>query len=530
MKKNHIIAVAVAIALWCGFMVYRHNRNKGDSAAYRGYNQKQMQEIARKSPRAAMVLIGRALDRYHKEQGKYPSNIQEIYPKYLASKSLIDDIDFHYEPKGNDFYLSTAFSVGQKRMLAYMEKDLRPKIDKGIMIAAPVPEAKPVEEPVVTQKKGLSNEAKLALARENLLNALREGRFNIASVSLPGENETRLISAAMPKVISVGESDVELGAEAELGHKYLVWKGKTGVLGFGNVQYPDTKTLSIFSYGRWFHVQAPPTKGHDAVSTRADTVTGKRGVREIAADFGSSCLVWKDQRGAVGFGNVEYPQKNVASVFDTDAWINVETPSVPVATVPKDDLASTERKSPEMIASKLGGRFLVWKDQHGTLGFGNVEYPEKDLESVFQPDGWVNMPRSPLGAETGAEEDHSKPQKKPSEKIVSELGNRFLVWKDKQGTLGFGNVQYPEKNLDAVFHTDSWINTEQVSVPEGPIVVKDPEAQGEKSSESLAAAFSTRHLVWKDKHGTLGFGNVQYPETNAISGIHVNGTWEPMAH
>ena len=77
---------------------------------------------------------------------------------------------------------------------------------------------------------------------------------------------------------------------------------------------------------------------------------------------------------------------------------------------------------------------------------------------------------------------------------------------------------------------EGWINTEQAHVPEGPNVVKDPEAQGEKSSESLAAAFSTRYLVWKDKHGTLGFGNVQYPETNAISSVRVNGSWESIAH
>ena len=266
------------------------------------------------------------------------------------------------------------------------------------------------------------------------------------------------------------------------------------------------------------------------MSTKADSVKRKRDVGEIAADLGSSYLVWKNQRGAVGFGNVQYPQKNVTSVFDTDAWINVEAPSVPRETVPKDDLATTEKKSPEMIASGFGGRFLVWKDQHGTLGFGDAQYPETNLASVFKADSWISMPRSPLGAETGAEEDHSTPQKKPFEKIVSELGNRFLVWKDKQGTLGFGNVQYPEKNLKAVFHTDGWINTEQAHVPEEPSVVKNPGAQGEKSSESLAAAFSTRYLVWKDKHGTLGFGNVQYPKTNAISGIHVNGTWEPMAH
>jgi hypothetical protein len=59
-------------------------------------------------------------------------------------------------------------------------------------------------------------------------------------------------------------------------------------------------------------------------------------------------------------------------------------------------------------------------------------------------------------------------------------------------------------------------------------IEKDIVPQKGKSPETVASKFSTRHLVWKDKHGTVGFGNCQYPEMNEISHINVNGTWEQV--
>jgi hypothetical protein len=51
-----------------------------------------------------------------------------------------------------------------------------------------------------------------------------------------------------------------------------------------------------------------------------------------------------------------------------------------------------------------------------------------------------------------------------------------------------------------------------------------------KMLETLAAEFCTGYLVWKDKNGTLGLGNVQYPERNAISHVCVNGSWVPVTN
>jgi hypothetical protein len=100
---------------------------------------------------------------------------------------------------------------------------------------------------------------------------------------------------------------------------------------------------------------------------------------------------------------------------------------------------------------------LVWKDQQNTLGFGNVGYPARDRVSVFQDDSWVGVERPPLPADIRAEEDFSPQKGKSAETVASELSTRYLVWKDQLGTMGFGNVGYPEiKNISHVHVNGSW--------------------------------------------------------------------------
>jgi hypothetical protein len=525
MHKKYIIVAVIAILVWGGFMVYRHQKKQKDSSSYRNMTQNQMEEIARKSPRGSMVLIGRALGRYYKENKRYPSKLSDIYPKYLANKSLLDKTDFNYEPKGDDFYLSTTFNVDQRRILAYMEKDLRPRVDTGVMIAAPTPVQKPkaVQSSSGLKKVELSTETKLAMARENLLNALRRGAFNVASVSLPDTKEERLIAAAMPQIISESEG---AGPEVDLGQRYLVWKGETGVLGFSNVQYPESDRLFVYVYGRWFDVKMPSRQGekwHVSETQQSDLDT-------IAAKLNEKYLVWKDDRGTVGFGNVQYPERHLSAVFETDAWVEMERKPFGSKAVSAEEGGSTRKKSLETIASEFGNQYLVWKDEQGTLGFGNGQYPQGGIVYVYQTTQWVDMANPLLVEEKGAHGFQDMPAIKSPEEIASTFSSGFLVWKEKNGTLGFGNVQYPGKDLDSVYDFDGWAEAKQPPSIEKGRGTQKAERPRTRFPEDLAAAFSTRYLVWKDKGGVLGFGNVQYPETETISGVHVNGSWESVAN
>jgi hypothetical protein len=215
------------------------------------------------------------------------------------------------------------------------------------------------------------------------------------------------------------------------------------------------------------------------------------------------------------------------SVFQTDTWIKAQR-SVSAADTGRDeDLGLQKRKSQPEIASAFSARCLVWKDRHGNLGFGNIQYPEKEPVSLFQTDTWIKAQRSLAAAGTGRDEDLGLQKRKSQLEIASDLSARHLVWKDERGTLGFGNVQYPEGNTVSVFQTNGWTRMDKASIPTQTGPDEDHGLQERKPQPEIASAFSTRYLVWKDKHGKLGFGNVQYPENGDASRIHVNGRWEP---
>lgn len=525
MDKKYIITVVVVIALWAGFMAFRHHKKQADTSAYLENMNRQVTDAAKKVPRAGLIEIGTALQNYYDEHQAYPSRLMELVPKYLANKSLIQEVDWHYEAKGNNFFLTKTLVLGERRIVASIDKGLRPEADAGVMIAMPKRTAKPTrgKEPETHQRMALSSENRIALARENLINAMRRGALNVASVSLPDRDEERLIAAVMPKVISESQG---ADLETDLGRQYLVWKGSTGVLGFSNVQYPDLERLAVFVYGRWFDVKMP-ARARDG---SPDSEVGKPNLEAVAAKLKDGYLVWKDDHGTVGFGNVQYPDRHLAAVFQADAWLAVEMAPVLTENVGKDNEESPEKKSLEKIATEMGNQYLVWKDNHGTVGFGNVQYPENGLASVLETSQWVAMSKPVVAQEKDADQRKQAPAKKSSEELASRFGPQLLVWKDEDGTLGFGNVQYPDKGVDSVFDVDSWVDAKQAARGQERKVANGTKAFDAGSPERLAAAFSTRYLVWQDKGGTLGFGNVQYPGMDTIAGVHVNGSWESVAN
>ncbi len=466
MQKKYIMVVAVAVVLWCAFMGYRHHKGKRDTDAYTREANNRATQMAKASPRAGLAQMGMALKRYYDENNAYPANLTELFPKYLANQTLIEEIDWYYEPRGNDFFLSKTLIVGDKRIVASIDKNLRPQAETGAMVATPtpIPEPREVKKPeeIIAQKPEPSARKKLALAREAFFEALRQRQMDVTYVSALEGSESRIISTVQPEVVSMTQSEIGSGVESDLSERYLVWKDKNSVLGFSNVQYPHADKLSIYAIGNWYHVKIPSPKDHEPIAS--ETEIGKR------------------------------------------------------------------KKDPDAVVSSLEGRYLVWKDERGRLGFGNVGYPEKGPVSVRQADSWMKVKRPPLGADTGREEDHGLQRRKSQLEIASELSTRHMVWKDAHGALGFGNVQYPEGGAVSVFQTDSWTRMDKDKAPvrtsTGP--EEDHGLRERKSQPEIASAFSTRYLVWKDRYGNLGFGNVQYPEISAGSHIHVNGTWEPV--
>ncbi len=530
MKKEYIIVVVVVLVLWCGFMGHRYHKRKGDTEVYRTKANARITEMAKKSPRAGLTKIGRALKSYYQENRSYPSALMDLYPKYLNNKSLIEEIDWYYEPKGSDFYLSKTLIVDDRRMVAFIDNRLKPQAEKGLMVAAPTPapKAKEAIRPKDTGRPEPSDKQKRTLATEDFLQALRQSRMSVNSVSLPERREERLIAAVQPEVMLAAEPDTSPCVGSELSQRYLVWKDKDGVLGFSNVQYPTASKLSVYAIGRWYNVKIPLPQGREALSPEAGTPKRKNDPEAIALGLNSNHLVWKDKNGTLGFGNVQYPEKDLVSVFQTNSWITMKSPPVATLISAKQDSVLTKAKSLETIASEFSTSCLVWKDKNGTLGFGNVQYPEKDLVSVFQTNSWISMKSPPFAAQTSAKQDTGLTKAKSIETIASEFSTSCLVWKDKNETLGFGNIQYPEKDLASIFQTNNWISMKSPPFATLISAKQDTGTLKAKLLETVASEFSTSCLVWKDKNGTLGFGNIQYPEMKGLSRVCVNGRWGPL--
>jgi hypothetical protein len=461
MQKKYIMVVAVAVVLWCAFMGYRHHKGKRDTDAYTQEANNRATEIVKASPRAGLAQMGTALKRYYDENHAYPSNLTELFPKYLDNKPLIEEIDWYYEPRGDDFFLSKTLVLGDKRIVASIDKRLRPQAETGAMVATPTPIPKPreVEKPeeVIPQRPEPSTRERLALAREAFFEALRRRQMDVTSVSSLEGSESRVISTVQPEWVSMTDSEIGSGVRSELSERYLVWKDKNSVLGFSNVQYPHADQLSIYAIGNWYNVKMPSPKDQEPIALETKIATRKKDPDAIVSSLEGRCLVWKDEQGTLGFGNMQYPEKEPVSVLEADSWIKVQRPRLAADTDRDEDLGLQKRKSQLEIASDLSTRHLVWKDERGRLGFGNVQYPEGNTVSVFQTDSWTRMDKASIPTQTGPDENDGLQERKPQPEIASAFSTRYLVWKDRNGKLGFGNVQYPENGDASHIHVNgSW--------------------------------------------------------------------------
>ncbi|MBW2172920.1 MAG: hypothetical protein JRF69_13330 [Deltaproteobacteria bacterium] len=527
MKKQHIIFVAVVIALWGGFMVYRHLKHKGDAEEHATVESTRITKAARKSPRAGLAQMGSALKKYYDDNNNtYPPTLNELHPKYIGNKSFIDDLDWYYTRQGDNFFLSKTVVRDNKRMVASVDKSLMPRVETGVMVATPgpIPEAVEVERP----EAPITGVPKVSIqSREEFWEALRQRELDGAAQPLPKKRTSAILLARRPKIISVVESEVVSEAESEVSQRYLVWKDNKGTLGFGDAQFPATKSRTIYDEGNWYDMAIPMPKEMGSVSSDIEPVSTEVDPGVIVSNIGKRYLVWKGEQGTLGFGNVEYPEKDRISVFTEEDWVSVERPTSVVSTVGEKEYAASEEEMSESVASKLSTEYLVWKDQE-TLGFGNVVYPQAGQVSAYQEGEWIGVERPALPPGTASEKEYAPPEEPSPETVTSKFSTRYLVWKDEQGNLGFGNVVYPQAGQVSAYQEDEWIGVERPALPPRTASGKEYAPLEEPSPETVTSELSTRYLVWKDEHGNLGFGNVVYPGTENVSYVHEDGNWKEI--
>jgi tetratricopeptide (TPR) repeat protein len=141
-----------------GFYGYRHFKKKDELRIHHEKTSSMTLQIAKNTPTGGMTEMGTALKRYAADHKAYPASLQLLYPKYIYSKALLDEIEWDYKPKTDDFYLNKTVAYQNKRLVVYIDKTLRSNFDTAIMVssAADVSKTKALSKDVDWHKRAVA--------------------------------------------------------------------------------------------------------------------------------------------------------------------------------------------------------------------------------------------------------------------------------------------------------------------------------------------------------------------------------------
>jgi hypothetical protein len=263
-SKNLFIVLVVVVVLGAGSMGYHYFKNEKDVKVHQENTFRQLTEAAKKSPRAGLDSMARAIKQYQLENKSYPSNINALYPKYISDKSFIDEIDWDYKQQGDNFILSKRTTFGNQMRVASINKSLTIRLGTDTMFAMvdQKPAAAPTAGAAVKPSKPATVKETPVIAAAKIpkpqlpLGLLPEGDKPLVAkkpeemVPPPEEKE-----AAGEKIITyTSQTEIEIIASG-LSSEFLVWKNRDGSVGFGNIQYPETDHIDYINVnGTWYKI------------------------------------------------------------------------------------------------------------------------------------------------------------------------------------------------------------------------------------------------------------------------------------
>jgi len=555
MNKKIVIGF-LTIILFAGlFLYFRDQKQTHEANSDRAEAFEKLTEVTKRVPRAGLTQMGMAINKYYEKNNAYPEDLTDLYPEFIPLESFIEEIDWYYEPREDDFYLSKSVKRGSTKLIAFIDKELAPTMGTTATIAA-VDRTSRKPEPSIDTEEFLSTAVRTPL------------RF-IEPV-LDAEKMPEVI-IERPEIVSITEGEIGLGVSSEISRNVFVWRDANGTLGFGNTTYPEKLALSIYKQNAWIDIKTPVPRERASEKTGTPPVghekntDGLFSAEEIGAAHSRRFLVWKDKNGVIGYGNVQGPKlKNIASVCANGTWIDIQTLraegdsesalaetgassekivsaegnlSAEAHTSAERPLSAEEiAASAEQIAAKYSTQYLIWKDKNGVIGYGNMQGPNlENVSSVCVNGTWIDV-RKPTPVGEVSEAPGLAPgaivEPNRSENLAARYGGKYLVWKDRNGVVGYGNVQDPGfKNMSAILAEGRWIDVEapEPVTREASSSSRPLEEEG-KDLETIASEYSSTYLIWKDKNGSIGYGNVQYPGQVGVDYICVNGNWQKVAH
>jgi hypothetical protein len=328
-EKKYLIIFVVVVVAAAGFFIFKSQKNEKELKTHRSRQYNRMIEVANKSAMAGMSHMGRALNKYRDEKGSYPDNLSDLYPDYIPDKAFIDEIQWYYEPRGNDFYLRKTYENKNNKVLtAAIGSDLLPQQES--MVASI---DKPKQTPAPTATRSLTKKPGASITLASKTNP----RSLIETDTTGPDSSRRQTTEAKPRISQESHSpqkssfhELEPVSTQKLSEEeqfvkgvkgnFLVWKNADGSLGFGNVQYPNSGKMTIYDEGKWLQVRHRSPNSETKKATRQTLIEKVATIDRLVASNSSRFLVWKDSEGTVCLSNVQYPNNPDIQIHVEGSW------------------------------------------------------------------------------------------------------------------------------------------------------------------------------------------------------------------
>lgn len=368
MKKGYIVMFVIVVVGAGLFLFFRSQKKTEQQVQHNLEAFTKLSEIANKVPKAGLTQMGIAIGKYKEKNGSYPPSLMNLYPDFIPSKEFIEKVSWSYEVKGDNFILQKTIGSGERQIVASIDKGMIPRLGTELVVAA--------REPVKKEEK-----------QEVVAFADLKPVAPVRPLYHPTQPKEEVVESLIPQpeIISVVEGEIGPGISTDMEKKFLVWRDENGVLGFGNVVYPESKRLNVYKTNRWLEIKRPPLE-----QASADISAGQQ--QDAFAGINTKFLVWKSSDGILGFGNVEYPRGESVRAYRGDGWIDVERVVEPVGNPPVFREKLQAKADSEEIAEAYSNQYLIWKDKKGNIGYGNVQYPEKnEIASICVGGDWQKV-------------------------------------------------------------------------------------------------------------------------------------------
>ena len=100
---------------------------------------------------------------------------------------------------------------------------------------------------------------------------------------------------------------------------------------------------------------------------------------------------------------------------------------------------------------------LFTRDIYPPPSCATVEFPDRERLEIASREKWQTLEKEPLpAAPAGSGQQAERPAGEAGALTVG-VSQHYLVWKDENGVIGFGNVEYPERAQVSYVHSEqSW--------------------------------------------------------------------------